>query len=404
MKVAILVRSAELAAVCRAMLASLDIHDVTELRQPGNCGADLIVQEFDLGRAREAASIAPEPVVFLIDRNEIDAYLSECRPGCWAAIKEPIHPDSFTEILRHAVEYTQRSLEPISGQHTSFRTSEHTGSRLQDSNEHRQRLLAHLSHDFKGPLSAALGYCSLLLDGNMGEIQPQQRDAISSMQRCIQRLADIAADIFELSIRPDFDPVRPRSLGNIHGPIKSVLNDLRRIAEVRSFRLSTNVSPCPEQVAFDAPDVERVLVNLIENAYRFTPVGGSIEVAGYPFFWDRRLLYTPSFGGVDQRLVECRLPNCYRVDVHNTGPRIPGEDLSRIFEEYVAHGEPAGRHSAGLGLAICRAIVSRHGGRIWAENTDTGPTFSFVLPFWRESDHDAYPLTPSTYDTLTAQV
>lgn len=404
MRVAILVRNAELDAISRALLASLNIHDVTELSQPENSGADLIIQEFGLWRSQKAGSFQNEPTVFLIDRDEIDAYLSECRPGCWAVIKKPLHPGAFTEILQRAVEYVRRGVKPFSGSDPSLLASTHASPRSHDLNEDRQRLLAHLSHDFKGPLTAALGFCSLLLDDDMGEIQPQQRDAICSMQRCIQRLSDIAADIFQLSIRSDFDPVRPWSVGDFNTTLRRILYDLRPIVETRNLRLAASVDPCPEQVAFDSADVERVIVNIIENACRFTPAGGSIEVAAYPFFWERRELCPPSFEGADQRAVECRLPNSYRVDLQNTGPRIPREDLARIFDEYVANGEPAGRHSAGLGLAICRTIVAKHGGRIWAENTDAGPRFSFVIPFRRQSEHDAYTLPSAGFDSLSAPV
>ena len=404
MRVAILIRNAELDAVCRTLLASLNIYDVTELTQPENCGADLIIQEFGLLRTREAGTFETEPTVFLIDRDEVDAYLSECRPGCWAVIKEPIDPGAFTEVLRRALEYVRHGVKLFPGSDSSLLAGTHSSPRAENFNDDRQRWLAHLSHDFKGPLTAALGYCSLLLEDDMGEIQPRQRDAICSMQRCIQRLSDIAADIFQLSIRSDFDPVRPKSVGNFNGILKRILYDLRPIVEARNLRLAASVDPCPEQVAFDAPDVERVIVNIIENACRFTPAGGSIEVAAYPFFWERRELCPPSFQGVDQRAVKCRLPNCYRVDLQNTGPRIPGEDLARIFDEYVADGQPAGRHSAGLGLAICRAIVSKHGGRIWAENTDAGPRFSFVIPFRRQSEHDAYTLPSAGFDSLSAPV
>lgn len=273
---------------------------------------------------------------------------------------------------------------------------------LRDGDDDRARYLAHLSHDFKGPISAALGFCSLLLDDEIGQLKAEQRDAISSMHRCIQRLSSIAADLFELTARSDFDPVRPRSVGTINGLIEHTLHDLRPIIATKRVRLSIKVRPCREQVSFDAPEIERVIVNLIDNACRFTPSGGSIDVTGYPFFWERRSSRPPSFEGLDQRMVQCSLRNCYRVDVHNNGPEIPEEDVSRIFEEYVAHGEPAGRHSAGLGLAICRAILARHSGHIWAENIEAGPTFSFVIPFWNRSDYIPYPL-PDNYGTPSAQ-
>ena len=123
------------------------------------------------------------------------------------------------------------------------------------------------------------------------------------------------------------------------------------------------------------------MMNLIENACRFTPAGGSITVRGYPFFWERRERCSPVVIPGERRTHYSPSPNCYRVDVHNTGPRIPDECIPWIFEEYITAGETPDRHSAGLGLAICRSILVRHAGRIWAENrSGGGAIFRFTLP------------------------
>jgi len=106
---------------------------------------------------------------------------------------------------------------------------------------------------------------------------------------------------------------------------------------------------------------------------------------GYPFFWERRERRSPVLIHCERRAHYARLPNCYRVDVHNTGPHIPDECMPRIFEEYITAGETPDRYSAGLGLAICRSILGRHAGDIWAENRLDGPVFSFVIPFARKT-------------------
>jgi K+-sensing histidine kinase KdpD len=89
--------------------------------------------------------------------------------------------------------------------------------------------------------------------------------------------------------------------------------------------------------------------------------------------------------GSDRRASALHEPNSYRVDICDAGAPIPEDRLGRIFEEYTSYAGGRDRSGGGLGLAICRMIIAQHDGRIWAENTDSGPMFSFVLPI-RDSD------------------
>jgi two-component system clock-associated histidine kinase SasA len=124
--------------------------------------------------------------------------------------------------------------------------------------------------------------------------------------------------------------------------------------------------------------IEQVLINILENACKFTPKAGEIEIRGYPFFWERRRGHTAS--QTERRVRPSHEPNSYRIDICDTGPRIPEEHLSKIFEEYTSYAGGADRSGGGLGLAICKMILNAHGGRVWAENSEFGPRFCFVLP------------------------
>jgi len=86
---------------------------------------------------------------------------------------------------------------------------------------------------------------------------------------------------------------------------------------------------------------------------------------------------------MERRHRRCDEPNCYRIDICDSGVAIPEEHIEHIFEEYTSYAGGLDRSGGGLGLAICRMIVTRHGGRIWAENTAQGPRFSVVLPIQR---------------------
>src|SRR5262249_22968706 len=138
---------------------------------------------------------------------------------------------------------------------------------------------------------------------------------------------------------------------------------------------------------FEADQIEQVLVNILDNACKFTPRSGSIEIRGYPFFWERRMVNSLMPAAIERRRHIKRDPNSYRIDIQDSGTAIPEEHLHRIFEEYTSYAGGRDRSGGGLGLAICRMIISQHEGRVWAENTDSGPKFSFVLPLYRFEPH-----------------
>ena len=122
------------------------------------------------------------------------------------------------------------------------------------------------------------------------------------------------------------------------------------------------------------------MINLLDNACKFTPKAGEIEIRGYPAFWERRSARHFSVPSVERRSKEIREPNAYRVDIRDSGPQIPREHLETIFEEYTSYAGGRDRSGGGLGLAICRMIITSHEGRVWAENIGYGPQFSFLLP------------------------
>jgi signal transduction histidine kinase len=106
-----------------------------------------------------------------------------------------------------------------------------------------------------------------------------------------------------------------------------------------------------------------------------------IEIQGYPYFWERRNgNHAAKPLPRERRVSDTREPNSYRIDITDSGTPIAAEHLESIFEEYTSYSGGRDRSGGGLGLAICRMIIDQHNGRIWAENTDKGPMFSFVLP------------------------
>jgi two-component system sensor histidine kinase KdpD len=215
----------------------------------------------------------------------------------------------------------------------------------------RSTLLSSVSHDLRTPLAAITGAASGLL------VEPQpgpelQRELASTVLDEAERLNRLVGNLLDMT-RLEAGTLEPkREWESLEEVIGSALARVERYAGGR--RLAAEVAPELPLVPIDAVLVEQALVNLLENALRHGGRDGLVRVSG-------RLE-----GGAAL------------VEVRDDGPGFPPGDAERIFEKFYRAGSGPG---AGLGLAIARAIVTAHGGRIWAEAVKPhGAVFRFTLP------------------------
>jgi two-component system sensor histidine kinase KdpD len=142
-------------------------------------------------------------------------------------------------------------------------------------------------------------------------------------------------------------------------PIEAVVGaSLSRVeAPLDGRRVEVTIAPGLPLVPIDAVLIEQVLINLLENAAKYTPTGSPIEISAHQ----------------DQTDVV--------IEVADHGPGIPKELADKIFEKFYRLPRERAGGGAGLGLAICRGVVEAHGGRIWVNSREgEGSTFSFSLP------------------------
>ncbi|HTP36085.1 MAG TPA: HAMP domain-containing sensor histidine kinase [Candidatus Acidoferrales bacterium] len=252
--------------------------------------------------------------------------------------------------------------------------------RLQEYDQDRTTFLARAVHDFRAPLTALSGYCGLLLSEPLGPLTQSQREVLQRMQHSAKRLSRMAAAMFQLSVgrhvkrRPDLQH------GDIRDCLEQALHEITPFAEDKSIAINTDVVAPEQPLFFEAGQIEQVLVNILDNACKFTPKAGTIDVRCYPYFWERRLTRSAIPPGAERRHRVRYDPNAYRIDIRDSGCPVPPEHLNDIFEEYTSYAGGRDRSGGGLGLAITRMIVNQHEGTVWAENTDQGPMFSVVLP------------------------
>jgi signal transduction histidine kinase len=227
------------------------------------------------------------------------------------------------------------------------------------------------------------GFCGLLASGQLGLINDRQKEALTRMGHSAKRLSRMASAMFDLAIGARVERKPDLRENDICDRIKQALHEILPLALDKEISLkATEINPPGQPLYFDSSQMEQVLLNLLDNACKFTQPGGSIEVRGYPEFWERRFLIAGS-APRERRVGSVRSPNSYRIDIKDTGPGIQPDRLSHIFEENTSYSGPQDRSGGGLGLAICRLILSRHEGRIWADSYQSGTIFSVVLPYRR---------------------
>jgi signal transduction histidine kinase len=254
--------------------------------------------------------------------------------------------------------------------------------RLQEYDQQRTNFIARAVHDFRAPLTALSGFCGLLASGQLGPLNDQQREALERMEHSAKRLSRMASAMFDLSIGPKTNSKPDLREGDIHERIRQAVHEILPLAREKQISVrASDISVPAKPLYFESSQLEQVLLNLLDNACKFTHRKGEIEVSGYPYFWDRRFLSGTT--SVERRAAPVRTANSYRVDIRDTGPGVPPDRLNHIFEEYTSYAGSQDRSGGGLGLAICRLIMNRHQGHIWAETLESGASFSFVLPHRR---------------------
>jgi signal transduction histidine kinase len=219
--------------------------------------------------------------------------------------------------------------------------------------EARRGLVAAASHDLRTPLASLRLLVEAIDDGVAGEDRDRY---LREIRTHVAVLSDLIDDLFELSRIEAGDiswTMRQVELGDLIGDTVAAF---RISAEERGVHLAAEL-PAEKVVAeADAEKVQRVLFNLIQNAIRHTPADGSVTVRakGGP-------------GGVE-------------VEVADSGEGIPAGEGERVFDAFYRGESSRGEDGAGLGLAISRAIVEAHGGRIWLEDAHPGTRVRFTLP------------------------
>jgi signal transduction histidine kinase len=345
--------------------------------------ADLYIWDYEPGVGIPAhVNWRPSKHLFLVNRNDLASFRENTGAAEANVLLKPVTQATLSAVLSLALSnWATSSLR--ADRDEILQCLIQTNLKLQEYDHDRTNFLARAIHDFRAPLTALSGYCGLLLSEPLGPLTENQREVLRRMQHSAKRLSRMASAMFHLSVgrqirrRPDLRKA------DIRQCVDQALHEIAPFADEKCVSITPELEGCDYPLYFEAGQIEQVLINILDNACKFTPKAGSIEIRGYPYFWERRTLRSHMPLSADRRRRSVQEPNSYRIDIRDSGAAIPEEHLDRIFEEYTSYAGGQDRSGGGLGLAICKMITTQHDGRVWAENTRFGPMFSFVLPVQR---------------------
>jgi signal transduction histidine kinase len=244
----------------------------------------------------------------------------------------------YEEVYRHADELTA------------------TVIKLRELDRLKSEFIQNVSHELRTPLAVIQGYTTLLEAGEFGELQPEQREPVTTINRRVEMLREMVEDItLILGAETNLPPPEPVMVDKL---ISAAVQDLRIAIEHAELTLCTDVPPDLPPVNGSPVYLRRVIDNLLSNAIKFTPAGGTIDL---------------KVRQEDNRVV---------LEVIDTGIGISPDHQERVFDRfYQVDGSTSRRYSGmGLGLALVKEVIEAHGGTVDVESEPgKGSIFTVTL-------------------------
>jgi len=238
-----------------------------------------------------------------------------------------------------------------------------TNKKLEQANEHLQELdklksefLSFASHQLRNPLTAMKGYASMLMQGEYGEVKEEQKKPVETIYNATDSLVKMVQDFLDVSkieqggMKYHKEPVDLRKM------VEQVVSELQPAANDHGLVINKHIEEGDFVVNADEVKLKQVVVNIIDNAIKYTPEG-SIDVS-----------LTPRNDWV-------------RLEVKDSGVGIDEEDIDKLFTKFTrakdAHRQNS--HGSGLGMYLAKMITEAHHGHIWAESEGSGKGTSFIV-------------------------
>ncbi len=232
---------------------------------------------------------------------------------------------------------------------------EEANRRLRELDQLKTELVGIVGHELRSPLTVINSYASALRDHWEKMADGQKLDCIDRMLRECERLNRMVENVLDMSRIESEQMFLNRRKGDLVSVMEDVIRSMTMVPGSRPIHLVTSVRSLEMEADWDK--VKQVLINLLDNAFRFSPPEGRVIVTGE----------------VRDRMAV--------VKVKDQGPGIPGENRDRLFEKFIQSKPEGMEKGLGLGLFIVRTYVEAHGGEVWVEDEEgMGAVLAFSLP------------------------
>ncbi len=314
--------------------------------------------------------LTPEEAADIVARLGARAYLAApmwmgARLVGWLVLHTTEGPRSWTARDIAVTQALARNVGPALLQAQSYAQEQEMVRKLRELDEAKTDFVSSVSHELRTPLTSITGYLEMLIDGDAGPMTPQQLELLGVVDRNSQRLFVLIEDLLTLS-RIESGKLRmARESVDLAAVITDVHKAVLPLLAGRSLALDVDVAADLGTIVGDSGHLERVVLNLLTNAIKFTPDGGRVGIVG--------------------RAVD----GIVRVSVADNGIGIPEDEQARLFTRFFRSSRAQERaiQGTGLGLAIVKSIVEQHGGSIVVESTpDVGTTVTVTLPVASDPD------------------
>ncbi len=309
---------------------------------------DIMMPEMDgfltCARLKLEPTLRGIPVIFVTALNDTTDKVKAFDVGAVDYVTKPYQANEVLARVRVHLEILQQRREIAANY-----------QRLQELEQLRENLTQMIVHDMRNPLAVVDGYLQLLELCESANLSPDAQDYLLRARSVLHRLTGLTSDLMVVSksearqLEPDLRPV----------DLVALLHEVVVHLQQSPGDIKIQITNCPAQITLllDHGIIHRVLQNLLDNALKFSPPNGIIQLS---------LLV-----GTDH----------VRIAVRDSGPGIAPEFRQKIFDKFVQIKGDRGRRGTGLGLTFCQLAVEAHGGAIGVESSrEPGSTFWFTLP------------------------
>jgi signal transduction histidine kinase len=321
-------------------------------------GVDIVLLDMGLpdghglDTVRRAHRVAPDVPMIVLTGLDDEALAAEAmKEGAQDyLIKGQIENRALPRALRHAIERHRMQTETdlIRTQQIQF----------------KDEFLSHVSHELRSPLSAIRQFVTILLDGLAGELKPEQHEYMGIVLRNVKQLQSMINDLLEVTrVQAGKLVIEPQRT-SISDAIAYAVDTLQGAATAKRIVLTSDMALQLPSICTDPTRLRQILIILVDNAIKFTQANGEVKI---------------------QARVSDKDPSLLVLEVSDSGCGISPDMTERIFDRLFQTSDPSleGRKGLGLGLYICKELVTRQGGQIWAKSTPgQGSVFSVTLPIF----------------------